>query len=61
MHVLLKSLIPIAETIGKTFGNRCEVVLHDLTIPEKSVVYTVNGDVTGRRDRHLTAWSVRCC
>ena len=43
MHVLLKSLIPIAETIGKTFGNRCEVVLHDLTIPEKSVVYTVNG------------------
>ena len=50
MHVLLKSLIPIAETIGKTFGNRCEVVLHDLTIPEKSVVYTVNGDVTGRRE-----------
>ena len=50
MHVLLKSLIPIAETIGKTFGNRCEVVLHDLTRPEKSVVYTVNGDVTGRRE-----------
>ena len=50
MHVLLKSLIPIAEIIGKTFGNRCEVVLHDLTIPEKSVVYTVNGDVTGRRE-----------
>ena len=50
MHVLLKSLIPIAETIGKTFGNRCEVVLHDLTIPEKSVVYTVNGDVAGRRE-----------
>ena len=50
MHVLLKSLIPIAETIGKTFGHRCEVVLHDLTIPEKSVVYTVNGDVTGRRE-----------
>lgn len=50
MHVLLKSLIPIAETIGRTFGNRCEVVLHDLTIPEKSVVYTVNGDVTGRRE-----------
>ena len=50
MHVLLKSLIPIAETIGKTFGDRCEVVLHDLTIPEKSVVYTVNGDVTGRRE-----------
>ena len=50
MHVLLKSLIPIAETIGKTFGNRCEVVLHDLTIPDKSVVYTVNGDVTGRRE-----------
>ena len=46
MHVLLKSLIPIAETIGKTFGNRCEVVLHDLTIPEKSVVLPGFGDAT---------------
>lgn len=50
MHSLLKALVPIAETIGRTFGRSCEVVLHDLTTPENSVVYAVNGDVTGRRE-----------
>ena len=50
MHELLTSLIPVAETIGRTFGKSCEVVLHDLTTPENSVVYTVNGTVTGRRE-----------
>lgn len=49
MHELLKSLIPVAETVGKTFGKSCEVVLHDLTTPENSVVYVVNGTVTGRK------------
>lgn len=50
MHELLKNLIPTVEMIGKTFGRHCEVVLHDLTKPENSVVYTVNGTVTGRRE-----------
>lgn len=50
MHEMLKSLIPIADTIGKMFGKNCEVVLHDLTQPENSVVYVVNGNVTGRRE-----------
>lgn len=50
MHELLKSLIPTAEAIGRTFGRNCEVVLHDLTTPENSVVYVVNGHVTGRRE-----------
>lgn len=50
MHKLLKSLIPVAETIGKTFGKSCEIVLHDLTTPENSVVYVINGVVTGRHE-----------
>ena len=50
MHELLSPLIPVAETIGRTFGKNCEVVLHDLTTPENSVVYAVNGNVTGRRE-----------
>lgn len=39
---------PIADAIAQTFGDNCEVVLHDLTTPQSSVIYTVNGHVTGR-------------
>lgn len=49
MNPLLKSYIPTAEMIAGTFGDRCEVVIHDLTQPESSVVYVVNGKVSGRR------------
>ena len=38
----------IAEIIQKTFGSECEVVLHDLKMPEHSVIYVVNNTVTGR-------------
>ena len=44
----LKTYIPIANLIAKTFGKNCEVVIHDLSIPQNSVVYTVNNHVTGR-------------
>ncbi|MEN6411912.1 MAG: PAS domain-containing protein [Veillonellales bacterium] len=45
----LQHLIPIANMIAKTFGTNCEVVVHDLSIPQNSVVYTVNNHVTGRK------------
>lgn len=44
----LKKYIPIADAIAQTFGENCEVVLHDLSSPQNSVVYTVNNHVTGR-------------
>ncbi len=44
----LENYIPTAHLIAETFGNNCEVVLHDLTDPAYSVVYTVNNNVTGR-------------
>ncbi|OLR64346.1 helix-turn-helix transcriptional regulator [Peptoniphilus porci] len=46
---VLKPYIAVCETIGKTFGNQCEVVLHDLSQPENSVVYLVNPNVTDRK------------
>jgi len=46
-HPKLKSFFSIAEGIFKTFGKNCEVVIHDLQMPEKSLVY-VAGKVTGR-------------
>ncbi len=45
----LKKIIPIADAVAEMFGKRCEVVLHDLTHPQSSVVYTKNGHVTGRK------------
>ena len=49
MNLLIKQYIPVANLIAMTFGKECEVVLHDLTTPEKSVIYTVNNHVTGRQ------------
>ena len=46
---ILAQYIPIAQVIAKTFGDGCEVVLHDLEHPQQSVVYTVNNHVTGRQ------------
>lgn len=49
MNSIHEQYIPVAEVIAKTFGHDCEVVLHDLTVPQSSVVYTVNNHVTGRQ------------
>lgn len=48
MNKRLEEYIPVAEVIAKTFGHDCEVVLHDLSVPQNSVGYTINNHVTGR-------------
>jgi len=48
IHPGLKSLFSIAKGISETFGQNCEVVIHDLQKPEKSLIY-VAGKVTGRK------------
>lgn len=48
VHPLLKSYIPVAEGIARTFGDFCEVVLHDFTDVSSSVVAIFNGRITGR-------------
>ena len=48
MNITVNQLIPVVDMIARTFGKDCEVVLHDLTQPRNSVVYAVNGHVTGR-------------
>ncbi|WP_148358825.1 helix-turn-helix transcriptional regulator [Peribacillus simplex] len=45
---VLESFIPIAKSTAKMFGPNCEVVIHDLTNPQESVMFTVNNHVTGR-------------
>lgn len=51
MHLLVDSrcspLVAIARGVARTFGSRCEVVLHNLENPEASLVF-IEGRVTGR-------------
>ncbi len=43
----LQGLIPVADAIAAAVGPYCEVVLHDISRPERSVVYMA-GNVTNR-------------
>ena len=45
----LRPYVPMADMLVQTCGPACEVVLHDLTTPQRSVVYVANGGVTGRQ------------
>jgi predicted transcriptional regulator YheO len=45
---ILEGFIPVAKANAKMFGPNCEVVIHDLTHPQNSVMFTVNNHVTGR-------------
>ena len=44
----LQRLIPLVDAIAGTFGPHCEVMLHDLSRPDRSIVAIANGHVTGR-------------
>jgi predicted transcriptional regulator YheO len=48
-HPILTSLIPLVEGIAKTFGENCEVVLHDFTNYNASIITISNGHITGRQ------------
>jgi predicted transcriptional regulator YheO len=36
------------DALAETFGKNCEVVLHDFSKPQQSIIKIVNGHVTGR-------------
>ena len=45
----LAPYVPLARMLAQTFGQDCEVVLHDLDCPEHSVVHVENPSFTGRK------------
>ena len=49
-ETILESLTFIAHGIARQFGSNCEVCIHDLKTsdPEHSIIYIINGHVTGR-------------
>lgn len=48
LNPIIQSYIPLVKGISATFGSRCEVVLHDFTDLQHSIVAIENGHVTGR-------------
>lgn len=48
VNPIIQSYIPLVKGIAATFGSRCEVVLHDFTDLQHSIVAIENGHVTGR-------------
>ncbi len=49
IHPLLKAFFPVVDCIAELFGPSCEVVLHDVSRPERSIIKIRNGHVTGRK------------
>ncbi len=46
---IIKSCIPMVEFIARTYGENCEVILHDLRDLDKSIVAIKNNHITGRQ------------
>jgi predicted transcriptional regulator YheO len=45
---MIKMLQPVVQMLGSVIGPNIEVVLHDLTVPERSIVAIANGHVSNR-------------
>lgn len=49
INPILANFIPAVKAIAKTFGPDCEVLLHDASNLENSVIAIENGHITGRK------------
>ncbi|RKD31221.1 hypothetical protein BET03_03580 [Thermohalobacter berrensis] len=49
IHPILKSYIPIVKGLGRTLGKHYEIVLHDISQSESSVIAIENGHITKRK------------
>jgi len=48
-ETLLQQYYPFVTFLSKVMGRNCEVVLHDLSRPESSVIAIENGHITGHK------------
>ncbi|WP_055108532.1 helix-turn-helix transcriptional regulator [Paenibacillus ihumii] len=46
---LLESYFPMASFIAAIVGPKCEVVVHDISDPERSIIFIENGHISGRK------------
>lgn len=49
MHPVIRLFEPVVDSIAGMLGTYCEVVLHDFSDLEHSIIKIVNGHVTGRK------------
>lgn len=49
MNPYVKCMFPVVDCIADLFGPNCEVVLHDISAPEHSIIKIRNSHVTGRK------------
>lgn len=46
---IIERYIPMVDFIAAIMGDNCEVVLHDITTPENSIIAIKNGHLSGRK------------
>lgn len=46
---LLNFVSRLSDALGQTFGKYCEIVVHDFSSPESSIIAITNGSLTGRK------------
>ena len=49
INPILLNFAPVVKGVAKMFGTNCEVLLHDVSNLEKSIIMIENGHVTGRK------------
>lgn len=49
MNQYINKFIPIADFLGEVLGGNTEIIIHDLTNYNKSIVYISNGQLSGRK------------
>ncbi|AJS59077.1 helix-turn-helix transcriptional regulator [Paenibacillus sp. IHBB 10380] len=49
VHLFLEKYFPMASFIASIVGPKCEVVVHDISNPERSIVHIENGHISGRK------------
>lgn len=48
-YACLERYIPLVEFMGKICGKSYEIILHDVSTPERSVIAACNEHLSGRR------------
>lgn len=48
-RIIIERYVPVVDFIAAIMGDNCEVVLHDITNPENSIIAIKNGHLTGRK------------
>jgi predicted transcriptional regulator YheO len=49
INPIIQKFVPLVDLLADLFGNNCEVVLHDIKNPERSIIKIRNGHITSRK------------